>query len=225
MVARAAGDKFASQPGIFVHLQHVNAGVRHAAANKFIQRCFPACRGLVRQAGDQVHIDVADPCPAQPRHIGQSNVARVQATNGARFGIHERLHAQVDPIHAAARQRIYHGVAQCARGAFHRDFAIVGNIESFANRRENRLQLRRLQQTRRAAAEINGINFALEFAASLDGDGFCRSNIGAKPVHIALHPPAGKNIRGKVAVTAFGFAERHRDVQAQRHHPILAVAL
>ena len=81
MVARAAGDEFASQPGIFVHFQHVNTGVRHAAANNFIQRCFPACRGLVRQSGNQVHIDIADASGAQPRHIGQSNVARVQATN------------------------------------------------------------------------------------------------------------------------------------------------
>ena len=68
----ASGDEFAAQARIFVHFQHINAGVRNAGGEQLIQRLVPARASLMRQSGDQVDIDVRNSGGAEARALRTS---------------------------------------------------------------------------------------------------------------------------------------------------------
>ena len=78
VIFRSSSDQFASQARVLIHFKHVHAHMRDAGRNRLLQRIFPALSRLVRQAGNQIDIDIADPGLAQPFDIAQSLFPRVQ---------------------------------------------------------------------------------------------------------------------------------------------------
>ena len=65
VIAGAAGDQFAAQARVFVDFEHVDADVRHSGRDGLRKRFLPAFGRLVRQAGDQIDIDVGNSGGAQ----------------------------------------------------------------------------------------------------------------------------------------------------------------
>ena len=65
VVATAAGQQLVAQTGVFVHLQHVDADVRHACSERFGQRKIPAFLRLVRQPGNEINADIANAASPQ----------------------------------------------------------------------------------------------------------------------------------------------------------------
>jgi len=55
-VARSAGKHLAAKTRILVHLQHVNAGVRHSGVQQHGERFFPRGGGLSGKSGDQIDV-------------------------------------------------------------------------------------------------------------------------------------------------------------------------
>jgi hypothetical protein len=91
--------------------------VRHAAGECLAKRKLPTLLGLVRQARDQIHTEVADASRTQPRDVVQRDGARVEAADGRRFLVNERLHAQADAIHAATEEGVEDLAGDGAGGA------------------------------------------------------------------------------------------------------------
>lgn len=104
MIARAACDQLATEPGIVIHLEHVNASVRHLAGDGLLQGLFPTFRALMRQAGNQIDIDVRNPGRAQSCNVVQNGRPIVQPAYRSRLGVNEGLHAQADPVHPASEK-------------------------------------------------------------------------------------------------------------------------
>src|SRR5208283_3866720 len=67
MVATASGQQFVSKPRLLVHFQHVHADMRNTGCQGFAERKAPALFRLMRQASDQVEVDVSYPARSQPR--------------------------------------------------------------------------------------------------------------------------------------------------------------
>ena len=85
MIASAAGDEFAPQTRVFVHFEHVDARVRSAGRDGFCQREFPTFAGLVRQAGDEIDVDIRNSRSPQPGNVVQHSLALVQAADCGGF--------------------------------------------------------------------------------------------------------------------------------------------
>jgi len=64
----SAGQQFGAEAAAFVDLKEVNGNMLGLEANQFFDRIAPALLGLVRQAGDQVETDIADPGSPQDWH-------------------------------------------------------------------------------------------------------------------------------------------------------------
>src|SRR5262249_34855663 len=217
VVLRASGDQLAAQARVFVHFQHVDAHVRHAAGNCLVERIAPALARLVRQAGDQVHVDVADARGAQPSDVSERLLARVQPRHRSRFLVHKRLHPEAHTVYAAVLERGDDLFRQRARGAFHCDLGVAPDQEILAQRHEESLQLIRRKQAGRTAAEINGIGRLRKLGAVLGGNCTGRAGVGNQPVDVLAHLRRRKHAGGKVAVRALGAAERNRNVDAKKH--------
>ncbi len=121
-VTRASGDDLASQPGIFIHIQHVDAQMRHAGGDSLRQRISPALPGLVRKTGDQVDVDVVDAGGTKPFDFIERDGASMGASHRGCFMIHKRLHAQADAVESQARHGPQQFVTQLAGGTFQRHF-------------------------------------------------------------------------------------------------------
>ena len=65
MVADAAGDQFAAETRLVIHLKHVDAGMRDAGFNQNCNGLLPGGEGLARKAGDQVDIEVGNPARSE----------------------------------------------------------------------------------------------------------------------------------------------------------------
>src|SRR6185503_12712026 len=104
-----------------------------------------------------------------------------------------------------------------ARGAFNRDLGIPLHRKSLRNRDKQSLQLRYIEYGRCAAAEEDGIHCGFVHAAQLSGEFVGVMDVLNHTFHVALEHGAGEDVRGEVAVAAFGAAEWHRDVEAQGH--------
>ena len=59
-------------------------------------------RGLVRQPGNQIDIDVRNSGGAQARNVVEHGSSLVQTSHRRGFHIDERLHSQAHTIHSAA---------------------------------------------------------------------------------------------------------------------------
>ena len=58
VVAAAAGKEFGAQPRVFVNLEHIDAHVRNAGRDGFVDGELPAPSRLMWQPGDEVDVDV-----------------------------------------------------------------------------------------------------------------------------------------------------------------------
>jgi hypothetical protein len=58
VVASAVGKHLAAQARVFVHLQHIDAGVGNGAGGQHRQRLIPGGVSLPGEAGNQVYIEV-----------------------------------------------------------------------------------------------------------------------------------------------------------------------
>ena len=217
VVSRAPGHYLATQPRIFIHLEHVNARMRHACVDRLLQRLLPACFSLVRQPGNQVNIDVRNPRRPQPLDLFQRDLSRMQTRHARRLLVDKRLHAQAHAIHATREQRLDHFGRKRSRRALNCDLRVVRNHKLTANRCEQPLQLRRLQQSRSSTTEINRIRLALDHSTHLRHTLLEALYVFADAIDIASEHRLREHARGEVTVAAFGFAERNRDVDPQRH--------
>ena len=108
--------------------------------------------------------------------------------------------------------------SQRSRGTLDGDFGIRRHVRTAANRIENSLQLSGVEDRGRAAAEIDGVHFALDPPAHLAWRSVGSSrDVGAHAIDVALEHRAREHVGGEVAVAALGAAERHRNVDSQGH--------
>src|SRR5579863_9793001 len=141
----------------------------------------------------------------------------MQTPNRRRLLIDERLHAQAHPVHTAALQSLNHRGSQRARSAFDGNLRTRLNLKILRNRDEQSAQLRDFQYSRSSAAHVDGVDNPVSAPAHLCYSRVVTFHVSAQPVDVALKHGAGKDIRSKVAVTAFGATERNGDIQTERH--------
>jgi hypothetical protein len=72
-----------------------------------------------------------------------------------------------------------------------------------------------------AAAQVHGVDIPVEVSGHLFSRLASTYHVRTDAVHVALKNGAGEDIGGEVAVTAFGAAERHRNIQTQRHRRMI----
>lgn len=60
VISRPSSNQFPSEPRIIIYFEHINTGVRNAGCNRLRHREGPAFGDLVRQASDQVNVDIFD---------------------------------------------------------------------------------------------------------------------------------------------------------------------
>ena len=82
MITLASGHQLASEARIFIDLKNVDASVRNARLCELIERDVPSVGGLMRQAGDQVHIDIANPSRPKGTDISQRLLRSVKSPDG-----------------------------------------------------------------------------------------------------------------------------------------------
>ena len=158
VVAGAAGEHLAAQPGILIHLEHVDAGVRNAGVDEHIERLLPGGEGLAGKTGDQIHVEVANSSGTEAAKVIRNNCPAVQAAARLRFAIDEGLHAQTHAVHARSNQRVKRFVGNLTWRALDGDFGIRVEIELRPHGgKETRNQLRS-QQAGGSTAQVNGVD-------------------------------------------------------------------
>src|SRR5581483_7708887 len=212
VVACAAGDQLASQARIFVHFEHVNADVRHADAYDFAERLPPARHALVRQTSNEINVNIVDSSTAQSLDVLQDHRSRVLPAYGRGFLINEGLHTEADAVHADPGQRIQHRLGEGSGSAFDRDLRACLNFELLTQGSENFLEVSRIENCWRAAAEIDGIDVSLQHATRIGQHLFDPGDVVAEPLDIAIDAAAREYTGCEVAVAALHAAKRDRDV-------------
>ncbi len=82
-IASSLLQHLAPQPRLVIDLKQIDADVRHTTRNCLFHRVSPALRSLVRKSGDQVDVDVINPCTAQAFYLFLALLRRVQASDGS----------------------------------------------------------------------------------------------------------------------------------------------
>ena len=217
VVTRTAGNQFPTQPRIFIHFEHVNADMGNAGRDRLFQRKRPTLRGLVRQARNQIDVDVAQSRRPQSCDFFQNRSAFVQPAHRLRLLVHERLHAQTHAIHSASKQSFDQRRSQRPRRTLDRDLRIRRNRELLSQCRKNPPQLFRIEDRRRPAPQINRIHRFRQRTSKFGGHALGASDILQHARNIAFVSRFREYVGGEIAVAALGPAERHRDVEAQTH--------
>ena len=101
VIFRPARDQLASQSRILVDFKHVHADVRHFRSDCLSHGNLPTVDGLMRQARNQVNIDILNSRGPQARNVVKHSLACVQSADRGCFLIYKRLHAETHPIYAA----------------------------------------------------------------------------------------------------------------------------
>ncbi len=171
----------------------------------------------MRQAGNEVKVEIGDAGVAQSCNIVENCRAIVQATDRRSFLIHERLHAQAHAVDVVTAEKFDHGRGQRAGSTFDRDFGLGLDVEILPNRDKKALQLAYIKDGGSSSAEVNGVDGSLHRAAHLCGGGRSLGNVVADAINVALKNGLGKNIRSEVAIGTLGTAERDGNVEAERH--------
>src|SRR6266496_1392528 len=153
----------------------------------------------------------------KPGNVVQHNVALMKTTNRCGFAIHKRLHAQADAIDSAAVENFHYRLGKRAGRAFHCNLGISLHLEILPNSDKDAFQLCYIQNSWSAAAEINGINRALDGATHLCCGLLSAGDFVAQADYIFFEYRPRKYIRRKVAVGALGAAKRNGNVQSKRH--------
>src|SRR5579864_7369505 len=148
-------DEFTAEARVLIHFKHVHAGMRNAGCYEFVQRMLPACPRLVRQSGDQVHINIRNSGTAQPGDVVENGFAIVQAAYGSRFLVNERLHAQADPVHSASNEALQHFLRKRTRRALYGDFRAGVQLKILLDGDKDGFELVYSEKSRGATAEIN----------------------------------------------------------------------
>ena len=160
MIASASAEHLPAQARILIHLQHVDTGVGNSAIDEHRQRFVPRCECLTGQSGDQIDVEVFNSCCPQAGQVFDHDGAVVQPACFARLLVDERLHSQAYAIDARFDHRLQGRSGQLSRGALHRDFGVFLDVESAAKRRKQPLEVVRLKQRWRAAAQVDRIDRA-----------------------------------------------------------------
>src|SRR5213078_4775126 len=114
----------------------------------------PALLRLVRQAGNQINIDIRNPGRTKPGNIVQHDISLVQTPHRRRFAIHKGLHAQADAIDSTEVENFHYRLRKRAGCALHRYLGIRLHGEILPNRDKDTLQLCYTQDSWSASAEI-----------------------------------------------------------------------
>ena len=93
MISLSSGDNFVAQAGVSIHFQHVNAGVWDTGGDQLIQRLVPALASLVRQAGNEIDVDIRNSGGTQLGNIVDHRGTLVQPANRCGFLVGKRLHS------------------------------------------------------------------------------------------------------------------------------------
>ena len=118
VVPCTAGEEFSTEPGVFIHLQHINADMGQAGIDRRRQRNFPARGALVGQPGNEVDAQIRQSSVAEASDIIFNGFPLVQAPHRSGFPVHEGLHPQAHAIDAATQQGFNHRRGQSAWGTF-----------------------------------------------------------------------------------------------------------
>ena len=100
---------------------------------------------------------LAMPASRRRRDLFENSGAFVQPSDGLRFAIDERLHAQAHPVHSALQQGFDERGSQRARSAFDGDLGIGRDRKLIAHGGEDAQQLRGIEDGRSSSAEIDGV--------------------------------------------------------------------
>jgi hypothetical protein len=90
-------------------------------------------------------------------------------------------------------------------------------MEILLYRSKQCLQLPAFEYSRCASAEENRIHGRLELPAHGCSGLTGAVKVGTDALYVTLKYRLGENIRGEIAVAAFGSTEWHRDVEAEGH--------
>ena len=165
----------------------------------------------MREARDQVHADIAKAGGAKRFDRAEDILAAVHAAGGLQFAIVKGLRAEADAIESGVEPGRGFDRRNRLGISLEGDFLRL-DVKGFAQRVENARERRGIEEARRPAAEIGGIECLVakirpgfrDFAA--DGGG------------VRLVAVARDDSRVKIAVGAFRLAERHLDVCAEGDH-------
>jgi hypothetical protein len=129
----------------------------------------------------------------QALDIGQGGGAGVQAADGSRLGVDERLDAKADAVHAAAKQCVEHGVAERGGRALDRYFSVWDDDEGLAQGGENALQLPGFEQGWGPAAQVYGIDLKRKPPASFVGGPLSATHVGTDSLYVTFVNCLAKN--------------------------------
>ena len=196
VIFRSAGNKFASQPRVFIHLQHVHADMRNARPIACSSEYSQLSRVWCGKPGNQVHIEVADPA-LRSRSMSLSVFSRVCSRPPCRFLVDKRLHSQAHAIHATRNQRMDDLVGQ-RPGAHSTVISAPVKILNSSYRGEKLLPIIRLQQARRSAAQVDGVHRSGISAPNWPASAANGMHVLDQPLHIAPICPAENTPEAKL---------------------------
>ncbi len=151
-------EEFAAEAGVFIHFEHVDAGVGNAALDEGVEGTLPGVGGLVRQAGDEVDADARDAGCLHAADVFEGDCAGVETAGDGGFAVVEGLDAEAGAIHADLEHGVEEGVRDLAGGTFHGDFGIVVDLEFISQCGEQAEEQVGRQGAGRSATEVDGVD-------------------------------------------------------------------
>ena len=210
-VAAAAIERFLAQAAAFVDLEQVDRNVLGIEAQQFADGALPGFARLVREAGDQVHADVAKAGGAKDFDGAENIFAAVHAAGGLQFAIVKGLRAEADAVESGVKPG----------GGFDRRDRLGIGLErrllrldaiGIAERVEDSREGCGREEAWRSAAEVDCVDLLLAGIVRGLGD------LAADGCGVGLVAVARDHAGVEIAVGAFRLAERHLDVCAEGDH-------
>ena len=175
----------------------------------------------MRKTGDQIKADIANSSGMQKRNRPVDIVPAMHAARSLQFDVRKRLHAETDAIDSGCGPRFDFGSFDRFGIGFKRDFVEAGR-KRFTNGIKNTHKMRGIEKTRRAPAEINGVNAFRsqgfwQLNASRSQPASVLANLCLYSGRIGCETRTGHHAGMKIAVGTLRLAERYLNVDAEAH--------
>ncbi len=216
VVTSAASDEFAAETGVFVDLQHIDAGVGNGGFEQDVEGFAPGGERLASEASQQIDVEVGDADLAQALQIAEDIGAGVQASADGALAVEEALDAEADAVDAAFGKGLQGLIGELSGSAFDGDFGVGGEYEFLADGAEDGVKVSRREQNGRAPAEVNGVNDAGQMDPERVSAGVAVMEVFDESLDVATVLAGGIDAGGEVAVRAFGAAEGDGEVESDR---------
>ena len=181
-----------------------------------LHRLLPRLHGLVRQAEDQVQVQVFEPGFPNHPHSPLRLLKGVQPVQQGQLLVVGGLHPHGDAVHAPVAQGTQQGRGHAVRVHLYGDLAVSGQVILLVDGLEQLFQGALRQNAGGAAAQIDGV----QHIPLCPGRQLLQ--VQQQRPDIVLHPILAVGQGVEVAVVAFSPAEGHVDVQPQPASPQVA---